>query len=159
VAAQVRFLLLFLYALHDAVGELRSFAFSSRLMEVSAALESLPFDDAMALILKQVGHGSTDYGAAWAELHERHLDGIDRRTTLIVLGDARSNGTNPRLDLFAEMADRAKRVLWLCPEPPSRWGSGDSEMLRYRPYCTSLSHTATAADLERTLDEALEAYH
>lgn len=159
VAAQVRFLLLFLYALHDAVGELRSFAFSNRLLEVSAALESLPFDEAMALILKQVGHGSTDYGAAWAELHERHLDGIDRRTTLIVLGDARSNGTDPRLDLFAQMADRAKRVLWLCPEPPSRWGSGDSEMLRYRPYCTSLTHTATAADLERTLDEALEAYH
>ena len=159
VAAQVRFLLLFLYALHDAVGELRSFAFSNRLLEVSAPLESLPFDDAMALILKEAGSGATDYGAAWADLHERHLDQIDRRTTVIVLGDGRSNGTDPRLDLFAQIAERAKRVLWLCPEAPARWGSGDSEMLRYRPYCTSLTHCATAADLERTLDEALEAYH
>jgi uncharacterized protein with von Willebrand factor type A (vWA) domain len=159
VAAQVRFLLLFLYALHDAVGELRSFAFSNRLMEVGAALESLPFDDAMALILKQVGSGSTDYGQAWSDLHERHLDGIDRRTTVIVLGDGRSNGTDPRLELFAQIAERAKRLLWLCPEPPGRWGSGDSIIPRYRPYCTSLTYCATAADLERILDEALEAYH
>ena len=159
VAAQVRFLLLFLYALHDAVGELRSFAFSNRLKDVTVPLETLPFDDAMALILKEVGHGSTDYGQAWADLHDRHWDGIDRRTTVIVLGDGRSNGTDPRLDLFAELAGRAKRVLWLCPEPPGRWGSGDSAILRYRPFCTSLTHCATASDLERTLDEALEAYH
>jgi hypothetical protein len=159
VAAQVRFLLLFLYALHDAVGELRSFAFSNRLKDVTVPLETLPFDDAMALILKEVGHGSTDYGQAWVDLHDRHGAGIDRRTTLIVLGDGRSNGTDPRLDLFGELAARAKRVLWLCPEPPGRWGSGDSAILRYRPFCTSLTHCATATDLERTLDEALEAYH
>jgi uncharacterized protein with von Willebrand factor type A (vWA) domain len=159
VAAHVRFLLLFLYALHDAVGDLRSFAFSNRLQDVAEPLEKLPFDDAMALILREVGNGSTDYGQAWVDLHDRHWDTIDRRTTVIVLGDGRSNGSDPRLDLFAELASRAKRVVWLCPEAEGRWGSGDSAMLQYRPYCTSVSHCATAADLERTLDEALEAYH
>lgn len=159
VAAHVRFLLLFLYALHDAVGDLRSFAFSNRLQDVAEPLEKLPFDDAMALILREVGNGSTDYGQAWVDLHDRHWDAIDRRTTVIVLGDGRSNGSNPRIDLFAELAGRAKRVVWLCPEPEGRWGSGDSAMLQYRPYCTSMSHCATANDLERTLDEALEAYH
>ncbi len=159
VAAQVRFLLLFLYALHGVVGELRSFAFSSRLQEVSTRLEQLPFDDAMALILKEVGMGSTDYGRAWSDLHERHLDAIDRRTTLLVLGDGRSNGTPPRLDLFAELAQRAKRVVWLCPEPPGRWGTGDSAILGYRPFCTALMHCATVVDLERAIDEALSAYH
>nr|WP_145552864.1 VWA domain-containing protein [Variovorax boronicumulans] len=159
VASHVRFLLLFLYALHDAVGDLRSFAFSNRLQDVAEPLEKLPFDDAMALILKEVGTGSTDYGQAWVDLHDRHWDAIDRRTTVIVLGDGRSNGSDPRLDLFAELAGRAKRVVWLCPEAEGRWGTGDSAMLQYRPYCTSMSHCATAADLERTLDEALEAYH
>jgi uncharacterized protein with von Willebrand factor type A (vWA) domain len=158
VAAHVRFLLLFLYALHDAVGDLRSFAFSHRLQDVAAPLEHLPFDDAMALILKEVGNGSTDYGRAWADLHDRHWDAIDRRTTVIVLGDGRSNGADPRLDLFAELAERAKRVVWLCPEPPGRWGTGDSALLRYRPYCTSVSHCASATDLEHALDEALAAY-
>ena len=159
VVAHVRFLLLFLYALHDGVGDLHSFAFSNRLQDVSAALAALPFDDAMALILEQLGHGSTDYGQAWLDLHDRHRDCIDRHTTVIVLGDGRSNRTDPRLDLFAELTGRAKRVVWLCPEPPGRWGTGDSEMLRYRPHCSSVSHCASAADLERCLDEVFEAYH
>ena len=76
----------------------------------------------------------------------------------VVLGDGRSNGADPRLDLFAELALRAKRLVWLCPEPPGRWGSGDSGMLQYRPHCSHVSHCATAADLERAIDEALEAY-
>ena len=158
VAAHVRFLLLFLYALHGTVTDLRTFAFSNRLKDVAAPLEMLPFDDAMELIQREVGNGSTDYGQAWQDLHDRHWQTIDRRTTVLVLGDARSNGANPRLDLFAELAARAKRVVWLCPESASRWGSGDSCLLQYRPFCTHLSHCATAADLERAIDQALEAY-
>jgi uncharacterized protein with von Willebrand factor type A (vWA) domain len=75
-----------------------------------------------------------------------------------VLGDARSNYGDPRLDLFAEIADRAKRLVWLSPESPGRWGSGDSCMLRYRPFCTHLVYCATAADLEQAMDEVLSAY-
>lgn len=158
VRAHVRFLLLFLYALQGTVADLRSFAFSHALKDVARPLETLPFDDAMDLILREVGGGSTDYGQAWVDLHERHWDCIDRRTTVLVLGDGRSNHTDPRLDLFSELCARAKRVVWLCPELPGRWGSGDSAMLRYRPYCTHVSHCATAADLERAIDEALAAY-
>lgn len=157
VANSVRFLLLFLYALHDVVSDLRSFAFSNRLQDVSRVLETMPFDDAMTHIIDKVGNGSTDYGQAWADLHDRHLEAIDRRTTIIVLGDGRSNGTDPRLDLFAQFADRARRVLWLCPERPRRWGTGDSAMLAYRPFCTSAVWCATAADLERSLDAMLQA--
>ena len=158
VAAHVRFLLLFLYALHGSVADLRSFCFSHRLRDVSAALETLPFDDAMAMILKEVGGGATDYGQAWVDLHKLHSDCIDPRTTVLVLGDGRSNQTNPRLDIFAQLTERAKRVVWLCNEPPVRWGSGDSCMLQYRPLCTHVSHCASASDLERAIDEALQAY-
>jgi uncharacterized protein with von Willebrand factor type A (vWA) domain len=49
-------------------------------------------------------------------------------------------------------------VVWLCPEPQSRWGTGDSALLRYQPWCTALTHCATVLDLERALDEALAAY-
>lgn len=158
VSAHVRFLLLFLYALQGTVADLRSFAFSHALKDVAAPLETLPFDEAMALILSEVGGGATDYGQALVDLREHHWDCIDRRTTVLVLGDGRSNHSDPRLDLFAELADRAKRVVWLCPEPAGRWGSGDSEMLRFRPFCTHVSHCATAADLEQAIDEALSAY-
>ena len=158
VAPHVRFLLMFLYALHGAVTDLHTFAFSNRLMDVEAPLQRLPFDDAMELILREVGSGATDYGQAWQDLHDRHWQAIDRRTTVLVLGDGRSNGGDPRLDLFTELANRAKRLVWLCPEPAGRWGTGDSCMLQYRPHCTHASHVATAADLERAIDEALEAY-
>lgn len=158
VAPHVRFLLMFLYALQGAVTDLHTFAFSNRLMDVAAPLERLPFDDAIELIVREVGSGATDYGAAWQDLHDRHWQAIDRRTTVLVLGDGRSNGGDPRLDLFTELANRAKRLVWLCPEPPGRWGTGDSCMLQYRPHCTHASHVATAADLERAIDEALEAY-
>ena len=158
VASQAPFLLMFLYALHDAVDDLRTFAFSNKLQDVSTLLETQSLDEAMALILKLVGNGATDYGQVWLDLHDRHWDPIDRRTTVIVLGDGRSNGANPRLDLFTTLIGLAKRVVWLCPEPQGRWGSGDSDMLRYRPFCTSMSHCATALDLEHALDETFESY-
>ena len=155
VAAQVRFLLLFLYALHGTVLDLRSFAFSHSLVDVSEPMESLPFDDAMMQILREVGGGSTDYGQAWEDLHHEHLSSIDRRTTLLVLGDGRSNYGNPRLDLFADLAERAARVIWLCPERPGSWGSGDSCMLEYRPWCTAALHCTSVADFERVIDDVL----
>lgn len=158
VAAHVRFLLLFLYALKGSVADLEAFAFSNRLRDVGPPLEHLPFDDAMNLIIRDVGGGSTDYGQAWQDLNDQHWHLIDGRTTVLVLGDGRSNQTNPRLDLFAELAARAKRVVWLSPEAEGRWGTGDSALLEYRPFCTHLGHAATAGDLERAIDEALSAY-
>ncbi len=158
VAAHVRFLLLFLYALKGTVADLEAFAFSNRLRDVGPPLDLLPFDDAMNLIIRDVGGGSTDYGQAWQDLHDQHWHLIDGRTTVLVLGDGRSNQTNPRLDLFAELTARAKRVVWLSPEAEGRWGTGDSALLAYRPFCTHLSHAANAGDLERAIDEALSAY-
>ena len=156
VAAHVRFLLLFLYALNGTVLDLRSFAFSNRLADVAEPMQSLPFDDAMMQILQEVGGGSTDYGQAWADLHHEHLSCIDRRTTLLVFGDGRSNDSNPRLDLFADLAERAARVIWLCPERPGNWGSGDSCMLEYRPWCSAALHCTSVADFERVIDDVLQ---
>ncbi|MDT7838149.1 VWA domain-containing protein [Aquabacterium sp. OR-4] len=157
VAAHVRFLLLFLYALHGSVADLRSFAFANQLGDVGPLLENLPFDEAFERIL-HTHSGSTDYGQAFTDLQDQFWDVIDRRTTVIILGDGRSNHAEPRVDILAEIASRAKRVLWLCPEPKSRWGSGDSVMPKYAPFCTLATHVASAADLERAIDEALAAY-
>jgi len=158
VAAYVRFLLMFLFALNETVADLGAFAFSARLADVSEPLRALTFDAAFDIILQKLSTGGTDYGQALVDLRDNHWDLIDRRTTVLILGDGRSNDTNPRFDLFAEMADRAKRVVWLCPEPPGRWGSGDSRIPDYKTLCTTLTYCATATDLERALDEILLAY-
>ena len=158
VARYVRFLLLFLHTLKEEVPEIDAFAFSAELRDIGHELGTMSFEHAMDTIITQVGNGATDYGQALADLKLGHWDLIDRRTTVLVLGDGRSNRTNPRLDLFQEMADRAKRVVWLCPEPAGQWGTGDSCMLQYQPYCTHLSYSVTAIDLEHALDEVLSAY-
>ncbi|MDX2202174.1 MAG: VWA domain-containing protein [Hyphomicrobiaceae bacterium] len=158
VSAHARFLLLFLHTLHHTVTDLATFVFSNALHDVADVLERLSFEEAMAQILRAYGGGGTDYGAAFAKLEEDYWSSIDKRTTVLILGDGRSNYTPPRLELVRDMAERAKRIVWLATEAPGRWGTGDSYMPRYLPYCAQVSHCVTVADLERAVDEVLEAY-
>jgi uncharacterized protein with von Willebrand factor type A (vWA) domain len=62
------------------------------------------------------------------------------------------------MGIFQDIAAKAKRVIWLCPEHPASWGSGDSALLQYKPFCSSLTHCSTVADLEHALDDVLLAY-
>jgi uncharacterized protein len=158
VARYVRFLLLLLWSMKDVVPDMHAFAFSNKLVDVDDILEDNPFEHAMDIIIRVAGMGSTDYGKAWSDLKTEHEALIDRRTTIIVLGDGRSNYDDPRTDLFRDFAARAKRTIWLNPEPPAAWGTGDSEIPRYRPYCSTMSHVATLKDLERAVDDVLSAY-
>jgi uncharacterized protein with von Willebrand factor type A (vWA) domain len=158
VARYVRFLLLVLYALREKVTDLETFAFSSHLVDVNHDLEALPFDAAMDKILREVGNGSTDYGRAFTDLSLQYDSTIDKRTTVLILGDGRNNNGDPAMGVFQDIAAKAKRVIWLCPEHPASWGSGDSALLQYKPFCSSLTHCSTVADLEHALDDVLLAY-
>jgi hypothetical protein len=158
VAQYVRFLLLLLYSLADAVPDIHAFAFSHRLKPVDDILADNEFEAAMVKIIRELGMGSTDYGQAWSDLKVDHESIIDRRTTVIVLGDGRSNYGDPRADLFRDVAQRAKSMIWLNPEGRALWGTGDSAIPRYLPFCTQMSHVATLKDLERAVDEVLSAY-
>ncbi|MGC1441738.1 MAG: VWA domain-containing protein [Burkholderiaceae bacterium] len=158
VSRYVRFLLLFLYSLNETIRNLRSFAFSSQLYDVSDWFDELGFEPGMKRIIRDVGAGSTDYGQALLDLKTEYWDTIDRRTTVIILGDGRTNQTDPKIEILAEIAQRAKRLVWLCPEDRRRWGSGDSVMHRYEPYCHTVAHCATANDLEQAIEQVLQAY-
>lgn len=159
VSQYVRFLLMLLYAFRETVPDIRTFAFSGRLEDVDEIFETLGFEVGMERIVKTIGMSSTDYGQALSDLRVTNWDAIDRRSTIIMLGDGRSNYGDVRLDLFREMAARAKRVIWLCPEPQSLWGTGDSAIPRYRPHCNVLTEVASLKDLERAVDGVLAAYH
>ena len=158
VARVVRFFLMLVYGLRDVAPDVEAFAFSGRLEDVGHIMASQDFTPAMDRIVNTIGMSSTDYGQSLSDLQTDHWQKIDRRSTIIMLGDGRSNNGDPRTDLFSEVAARAKRTIWLCPEAPSLWGTGDSEIPRYRPYCDKLVHVATLKDLERVIDEVLAAY-
>lgn len=155
VSLYARFLLMLLYGLHDVLPNVRAFAFSSHLGEVTDTLKQYPVEKAVELINLEWGMGSTDYGSALEELSTQCLDSVDKHTTVIVLGDGRNNYGEARADLLKALHDRCQRLLWLCPESKSLWGSGDSEMPRYAVYCHDAVECNTLGHLERTISRLL----
>lgn len=157
VAMAARFLLMFLYGLTEVIPKVRAFAFSSTLGEVTEAFESMPLEKAIAHTLDRYGMGSTDYGQALQDFMTLAGADIDRRTTVIMLGDARNNYGDPRVDIWEPLCRRAGRVYWLNPEARNRWGSGDSEMPRYLPWLTQASECQNLKQLERFAATLLKA--
>ena len=156
VAAVARFLLLFLYSLNEVLPKVRSFAFSGTLGEVTDLFDRYGPEEAVPMAIDEYGGRSTDYGQAMVDLKELVFDEIDNRTTVIFLGDGRSNGSDPRADILKEIKQRAKRVIWLNPERKSIWGSGDSEMPRLAPYCTTAETCNSLNKLELIIRDLLK---
>ncbi|MBL8770735.1 MAG: VWA domain-containing protein [Phenylobacterium sp.] len=158
VAAAAQFLLTFLYSLNEVVDRLEAFAFSGRLISVNDILDDHGVEQAIFKVLQEIGFQQTDYGRALQDFSEQHLDTLDRRTTVIILGDGRSNFADPRLDLMREIHDRSRAVIWLNPEPESYWGQGDSVMNRYARFCHVAKQCGTIEQLERIIDDVLRSY-
>jgi uncharacterized protein with von Willebrand factor type A (vWA) domain len=158
VARVSDFFLLLIHSLHEVVSDVRSFAFSGHLMEVSDILESKTPEEAMAEIMSKVGFGSSDYGSSFADFEKQWMSSITQQTTVIVLGDARSNNLDPRADILRRIGERSKRLVWLNPESRMAWGFGDSEMPRYQTFCTVVRQCATAQQLERAVSDIVATY-
>ena len=155
VAAVSRFFLMFLYSLDEVMPRTRSFVFSNRAGEISDKMTAGDMDEVMTQALRDYGGGSTDYGMAMEDLGKAVLDEMDHRTTLLMLGDARSNFGDPGHLILKEMATRARRVIWLNPEPEASWNTGDSEMRRLGAYCSHVQVCNSVRDVERVLDNLL----
>jgi uncharacterized protein len=155
VAAAAEFLLLFLYALNEALADLRAFAFSGSLIEVSEILEAQAIETAAEEILRRIGFGSSNYGRVFAEFDSDWMTLVTRRTTVLILGDGRGNYNDPRTEVVKRIGERAKRLIWLNPEAEVAWGTGDSDMLRYAPYCTLATPCNTLQRLERVVADLL----
>ena len=158
VAQVSDFFLLLIHSLHEVVDDVRSFAFSGHLIEVSEILDRQSPEAAMQEIMSKVGYGSSDYGRSLADFEKQWLRAVTPKTTVIILGDARTNKLDPRADILRAISERAKRVVWLNPEGRMGWGWGDSEMPRYAPFCNLVRQCATAKQLERAVSDIVGAY-
>ncbi|MEV6612871.1 VWA domain-containing protein [Streptomyces sp. NPDC051051] len=132
VAGFSDFTMLLVQALHDQFGKVRVFAFVNRVDEVTALLRHGAADpEGLGARIRAEAtltgwHGSSDYGVALGEFAERYGAAVGPRTTVFVLGDARTNMSDPNLPAVRRIAARARRVHWLNPEPRAQWGTGDS---------------------------------
>jgi uncharacterized protein with von Willebrand factor type A (vWA) domain len=158
VAQVSDFFLLLIHSLHEVVDDVRSFAFSGHLIEVSDILDSKSPEEAMSEIMSKVGFGSSDYGGSFVDFEKGFLRSVTAKTTVIVLGDARTNNLDPRADILRTISERSKRLVWLNPEGRMAWGWGDSEMPRYAAFCSVVRQCATAKQLERAVSDIVAAY-
>jgi len=134
------FFLSVLHALHDSFRKMRSFVFIERISEVTEVFaKERDFKAVSEAIGRDAGvadiSGYTDYGRVWQEFRDQVEDDLHPRATVIVLGDARTNGRDPRADLFAKIAAKAGRTFWLNPEPRLYWNYGDSVIQAYEQHC------------------------
>jgi uncharacterized protein len=147
------FFLSVLHALHDQFRKLRSFVFVERISEVTDVFErERSFEAVSRRIATDAGvadvSGYTDYGRVWLEFLGGVVDDLDPRSTVIVLGDARTNGREPHAQVFGRVAQGAGRTFWINPEPRLYWNYGDSVMAAYEPHCDGVFECWTTKQLE-----------
>ncbi|MBS4752958.1 VWA domain-containing protein [Nocardioides sp. zg-ZUI104] len=137
VASFAGFTLLFMFALREVFQSMRAFTFIDHVHEVTGHFRpgADPVDvlaDLSASASKAALWGRTNYGRAFSKFAELHGDALTPRTTLLVLGDARSNYSDLHEQTLRDLAGSVKRSFWLNPEHERNWGTGDSAAPTYR---------------------------
>jgi uncharacterized protein with von Willebrand factor type A (vWA) domain len=153
-----RLMLQFVYTLQAHYARVRSFVFVSDLGEVTHLFKQLEVSEAVDLATagKVINlAANSNYGHALKLFQQSHLGSVNRRTTVIVLGDGRSNYNPPNAWVLGEIKRRCKRLLWLCPEDRGAWGFGDSEMPLYARHCHRVEPVRSLEDLGRIAEQIL----
>jgi hypothetical protein len=156
-----RFMLQLVWNLQDCFSKVQSFAFVSEIAEVSEAFRTLPVERAVEHALGHARidyHSRSDFGYAFARFCRESLERLDRKTTLLILGDARNNYNDPQAWTLRLMRERVKGIIWLNPEGQWGWGVGDSVMPLYAPHCDLVRECRTLAQLADVVDGLVQGW-
>jgi uncharacterized protein with von Willebrand factor type A (vWA) domain len=138
VARFSRFTLMLTHALRTQFQKVRAYAFINTPAEITKHLQHEDFTLAMEEIGKHAYvdtyDGRTDYGVVFKEMVESHSDAVGPKTTVLILGDARTNYRSRHTDSLKELCHRARHSFWLNPEPMGDWDIGDSAASEYAAY-------------------------
>jgi uncharacterized protein with von Willebrand factor type A (vWA) domain len=151
VRLAARFMLELVYALQELFSGTRSFVFVSELGEVTKLFTREQVHNALARVFAGESVSLADnsnYGRMLRLFHEQHLSAVDRRTTIVVIGDGRNNYQADESWVLDDLRRRARAILWINPERRGSWSIGDSAMHKYAPACTRVLEVACAAELE-----------
>ena len=150
-----RFMLQLVWSLQECFSRVRSFVFVSEIAEVTQAFNTYPVERAIEWALKAAPvdyHCRSDFGFAFNRFARDELDGLDRRTTILLLGDARNNYNDPQAWALRQIRERVKGIIWLNPEGQWGWGIGDSVMPLYAPACDLVRECRTIGQLGEVVD-------
>lgn len=157
VRATAWFTLHVVHGLQNLFAQVRSFAFVAQVAEVTELLAEAPPEQALRTVLAGSlldVDANSDYGAVFGEFLAEHAGAVTRRTTILVLGDGRGNGNDPNLPAFAELTRRARKTVWLTPEPRYSWRLGRCDLPLYAEHCDRIRVVRDLSGLSRMADEA-----
>ena len=158
VSTFAAFTLQLMFALRSQFSRVRSFVFVDGIDEVTDVLQqALDVIDATRHI-NATGSGiwldgRSDYGHAFESFREQWGEQVRRRTTVIVLGDARTNYHDPAAGVLKSVRQRAAHLFWLNPEPKAAWNSGDSVIASYQPFCDAVHECRNIRQLKGFVEE------
>jgi len=151
-----RFMLQLLWSLQECFSKVRSYVFVSEIAEVTQAFSTYPVDKAIDWALKSSPvdyHCRSDFGYAFSRYVRTELESLDRKTTVLILGDARNNYNDPQAWALRQIRERVKGIIWLNPEGQWGWGIGDSVMPLYSPACDVVKECRTVGQLVQVVDQ------
>ena len=152
VARFSRFTLMLTHALRAQFQKVRAFAFINTVAEITSHLEHEDFGAAMEQIgttaIVDTYDGRTDYGVVLNEMATEHMEAITPKTTVLILGDARTNYRVRNTDALRDIADRARHVYWLNPEPVNDWDIGDSAASSYAAHVDKMVEVRNLRQLQ-----------
>lgn len=138
VWAAARFMLNLLYSLQDCFDKVNSFVFIDQLTDVTGIFEENDISEAIRIVMEEADvhyQAPTDYGETLRHFKRDYMEILTKKTTLIIVGDGRSNYMNPEDAILGQMREKCRRVIWLNPEAENLWGTGDSEIRAYTHHC------------------------
>jgi uncharacterized protein with von Willebrand factor type A (vWA) domain len=152
VAEFAQFTLTLVHALDAELAGLRSFVFVDGVAEVTDLLDRADGVLEPRFLLTRagvvMGDGHSDYGRVFDRFWTLHGERVvTSATTLIVAGDARTNYRPAGVNPFRRLSERARRTYWLNPEPRADWGSEDSSIDAFAPWCTAVFEVRTLRQL------------
>ena len=161
VASFARFTLQFVYAMQSEFSKVRSWVFIDGVDEVTHFFEEA---DELGGAIHRVNteadvvwvDGHSDYGHAFETWHERHIREVTKKSSIILLGDARNNYHASQAWTLGEMRKRARKLYWLDPEPRGYWDTGDSIVSEYAPYCDGVYEVRNLRQLQKFVADVVD---
>jgi uncharacterized protein len=136
VASFARFTLMLVFALREQFQQVRAFTFVDQVHEVTRLfVPGADPGEVLAQLAASTEHaarwGRTNYGRAFTDFANSFPHALGPRSSLLVLGDARSNYSDLALPVLRDLASAARHAYWLNPEHRRHWDTGDSAATAY----------------------------
>lgn len=151
--AASQILLSFVFSLQEMYsGGVESFVFVKDLARTTEYFKEYPLAEASKLAGQRVARTYSNYGVALRQFYDTYFDLLTKDTTVLILGDARSNKNrdlaSPVLKAIKELLSEGKgKIVWMETEPKDKWGAGDSDIYKYIVYIDQVAQVTTTRDI------------